>query len=409
MRVVVIGGGVIGLLAAHYLRKRGVEVTVLERGKPGAACSSGNAGWITPSISIPLPAPGLRLQSLRWMLRADSPLYISPFAAPRMLGFLLSFWKHCNDRDFRAGTAAFAELNRETMALFDALAADGLAFEEHRDGLLMIFRQTKNLEAERALLESFGYGPLRVLDKGEVHAREPALGPGIVGGLHVLPERTVRPEALCAAAAGDLRRHGVEIEEDCAVESFRLEGSRARAVVVAGGEVEADAFLIATGAEAARLAGRCGCRLPLQAGKGYSITINEPAIEVRHPLYLGEARAGMTPFAGSLRIAGTMELSGINLALDRRRVAALARAAETDLPGSTAGGSAVEWVGMRPLTPDGVPILGALPTCANVFVATGHQMLGMTLAPSTGRVMAELITDGRSAIDLRPFAPGRFA
>lgn len=408
MRVVVIGGGVIGLLAAHHLRKRGAEVTVLERGQPGAACSAGNAGWITPSISIPLPAPGLRLQSLRWMLRPDSPLYIKPTAVPRMLGFLLHFWKHCNARDFRAGTAAFATLGADTMALYDELAADGVAFESHSDGLLMVFRRVEEMAAERALLDGLGYGPLRVLGADEVRELEPALAPGVVGGLHILPERAVRPEEVCAATAEHLQRHGALIEQECEVESFRFEGPRARAVCVSGAEVEADAFLIATGAEAARLAGQCGCRLPLQAGKGYSITLTEPAVEVHHPLYLGEAKAGITPFDGALRIAGTMELSGVNLELDPRRVAALARAAEREVPGVTAGGTAAEWVGMRPITPDGLPVLGALPMCRNVFVATGHQMLGVTLAPSTGKVMAELILDGRTERSLTAFDPSRF-
>lgn len=408
MRVVVIGGGVIGLLAAHHLRKRGVEVTVLERGRSGAACSAGNAGWITPSISIPLPAPGLRLQSLRWMLRADSPLYIKPSAAPGMLGFLLRFWKHCNARDFRAGTAAFAALGADTMSLYDELASDGVEFESHRDGLLMVFRQAEEMASERALLEGLGYGPLRVLRAEEVYELEPALAPGVVGGLHVMPERAVRPEEVCSATAAHLRLHGAVIEEGREVESLRIEEGEARAANIDGADVEADAFLVATGAEAARLADQCGCRLPLQAGKGYSITLSEPEVEIQHPLYLGEARAGITPFDGALRIAGTMELSGINLELDPRRVAALARAAEREVPGVTAGGGKVEWVGMRPITPDGLPVIGRLPTCRNVFVATGHQMLGVTLAPSTGKAMAELIVDGSAERDLTPFEPGRF-
>jgi D-amino-acid dehydrogenase len=408
MRVVIIGGGVIGLMAAHYLRKGGAEVVVLERGRVGAACSAGNAGWVTPSISIPLPAPGLRLQSLRWMMRADAPLYIKPSAAPRMLGFLLRFWQRCNERDFRAGCAAFATLAADTMERYDELAADGIAFESHSDGLLMAFRHAEEMAAERALLEGLGYGPLRFLSAAELQDLEPALAPGAAGGIHILAERTVRPETVCGGTADHLRRHGVAVKEESAVSGLEIEGHTARAVRLAGEEIEGDAFLIATGAEAARLAAQCGSRLPLQAGKGYSVTIRDPAVAIRHPLYLGSIRVGMSPFDGALRIAGTMELSGVNLELDPRRVAALKRGAEREVPGVTVGASAVEWVGMRPITPDGLPILGALPSCRNVYVATGHQMLGVTLAPSTGKLMADLILDGRSAIDLRPFSPGRF-
>jgi D-amino-acid dehydrogenase len=175
-----------------------------------------------------------------------------------------------------------------------------------------------------------------------------------------------------------------------------------------GGEIEADAFVIATGAEAAALSRQCGTSLPLQAGKGYSVTIDRPRLEVRYPLYLGDAKIGITPFGGALRVAGTMELSGINLTLDARRLEALERATERDLPGALAGEGRESWVGMRPITPDGLPILGRLPRSENVFVATGHQMLGVTLAPSTGKAMAELIAEGESSVDLEPFSPARF-
>jgi len=405
---VVIGGGIIGLLCAHHLRRLGAEVVVLERQRVGAACSAGNAGWVTPSISTPVPAPGLRTKMLRWMLRPDSPLYIRPTAALGMLGWLLDFWKHCNAADFSAGAAAFAALAADTMALYDELAADGVEFESRSDGLLMAFRDPAEQAEELALLEALDYGPLRVLDADELCDLEPALASGLAGGIHILPERCVRPEQVCAATAEHLRRDGTRIEETCEVEHLLLEGHRAHAAKTPTEEVEADAFVIATGAEASRLAAQCGSPLPLQAGKGYSVTIKRPETELRYPLYLGSSKIGVTPFAGALRVAGTMELSGINLRLDGRRVAALKRGAEREIPGVLAGGEAVEWVGLRPMTPDGLPILGRLATCDNVFVATGHQMLGVTLAPSTGKAMAQLIVEGRSEVDLEPFAASRF-
>jgi D-amino-acid dehydrogenase len=408
MRVVVVGGGIIGLLCAHHLRKLGAEVVVLERDRVGSGCSAGNAGWVTPSISTPLPGPGLRAKTLRWMLHSDSPLYIRPSAAPGMLGWLLRFWKYCNAADFDAGTAAFAVLARDTLALFDELAADGVEFETRSDGLLMAFRDPAEKAEELELLEAIDYGPLRVLDADELRELEPALAGDLAGGIHILPERVVRPEQVCAATAEHLRRHGSRIEENCAVRHLKLDGRRARAATTLTDEIEADAFLIATGAEASRLSTQCGSPLPLQAGKGYSVTIARPETALRYPLYLGSSKIGVTPFARALRVAGTMELSGINLRFDERRVAALKRGAEREIPGVLAGGEAVEWVGMRPITPDGLPILGRLPTCDNVFVATGHQMLGVTLAPSTGKAMAQLIVEGRSEVDLEPFAATRF-
>lgn len=382
----------------------------MERDRVGAACSSGNAGWVTPSISMPLPAPGLRLRSLAWMLRPDSPLYIRPSAAPRMAGWLWSFWKHCNAHDFDRGTRAFADLGAQTMELYDQLAADGASFETRTDGLLMVFRECGDLDAELELLERFGYGPVRRVVGDELHAMEPCLDPGIGFGAHVTSERVVRPETVCSGTAELLRGSGAEILEGRRVVSLEISAGRARAALLADGDrLEGDAFLIATGAEAARLSAGAGSPLPIQAGKGYSITVEQPTVQVRYPLYLGDAMIGVTPFAGALRVAGTMELSGINLRLDQRRLAALGRGASREVPGVLEGGVQTPWVGMRPLAPDGLPILGALPPAGNLFVATGHQMLGVTLAPSTGKVMAQLILDGRSEVDLEPFSPRRFS
>lgn len=409
MRVAVIGGGVIGLLCAHHLRKRGAEVVLLERDGIGGGCSSGNAGWITPSISMPLPAPGLRFRSLVWMLRSDSPLYIRPSAAPGMAGWLVAFWKHCNDADFDRGARAFAELGAETMELYDELAADGARYEGHASGLLMVFRERSARDHEVGLLERYGYGPLEEVNGVGLRELEPALAPEIAHGALVFPERAVRPESVCAGTAELLERSGVTLRERSRVASLLIENGTARSAEIDGGEaIEADAFLIATGAEAAVLSRVAGSPLPLQAGKGYSVTVTEPAIELRRPLYLGDVMVGVTPFAGSLRVAGTMELSGINARLETRRVRALERAAEREVPGVLDGTKLERWVGMRPITPDGLPILGKLPAAQNIYIATGHQMLGLTLAPSTGKAMAQLILEGQSEVDLGPFAADRF-
>jgi D-amino-acid dehydrogenase len=408
MRVAVVGGGIIGLLASYHLARKGAEVTLVERGRLGAACSSGNAGWITPSISLPLPAPGLRSKSLRWMLRSDSPLYIKPSAVPRMWPFLSRFWAHCNEADFERGGRAMAALGAETMALYDELEADGIGFEWHGDGLLMVFRSQAEMAAQRRQLDRFGHGPYELLSPDQVLEREPALAPRVAGGIHVPPERSVRPEAICAATAGWLRERGVDLLENTTVLGLAMESGRCRAARTPAGDITADLFLVATGAEASALSRACGVSLPLQAGKGYSVTVTHPRVAVRHPLYLVSAKIGVTPFDDAIRVAGTMELSGINLDLDPKRLAALERAASAEVPGVLEGESATTWVGMRPITPDGLPILGRLGSVANLFVATGHQMMGVTLAPATGKAMAELMLEGSASVDLEPFSASRF-
>jgi D-amino-acid dehydrogenase len=192
-----------------------------------------------------------------------------------------------------------------------------------------------------------------------------------------------------------------------AVGAVRRNG-RLVAVEAGGDTIEGDHFVVAAGAWAAPLGTVFGYSVPVQAAKGYSVTCEPPTVEIHHPLYLVEASVGVTPYEGGLRLAGTLELSGINERLDRRRVDAIRRNAEKYLPGVNQGGAGEEWVGMRPLTPDGIPLIGRVPDADNLYMATGHAMLGMTLAPATAAVIAELIIKGESTIDLTPFDPGRF-
>ena len=410
MRVAVVGGGVVGLLCAHQLQRRGADVVLLERDRIGGGCSSGNAGWVCPSISVPLPAPGLVLQSLRWMLSADSPVYIQPTAVPRMAGWLIAFWKHCNRADYARGVRALAELARPAMAQLDQLASDGVEFESEQAGLLLLARSQPVLDAERGTLDEMGYGPYALLSERQVREKEPALTGEFAGGIDVLPERHVRPESMCAGVAASLRSRGAELLEGFHAARLEDDGRRVAAIVAEDDRrVHADAVVIATGAEAARLTRQLGASLPLQAGKGYSITIDQPSVRFRAPLHFAEAKIALTPFEGAHRVAGTMELSGINLSLKAKRVAALARNAEREIPGVLDGEARRDWVGMRPLTPDGLPLIGRLPARENVYVATGHQMLGVTLAASTGEALAQLMLEGRSDTDLRPFDPARFS
>jgi D-amino-acid dehydrogenase len=295
------------------------------------------------------------------------------------------------------------------MDLYDELAADGVQFEMKRDGLLLLYRDENALNDEISLLDRLDYGPLERLGKEEIREAEPAVVAEFAGAIRVRPERHVRPETLCAGLAAWLRSHGADLREGFAVRNVRCERGRVQDVEGSTGSVTADHFLIATGAEAATLAAACGSSLPMQAGKGYSITVTEPRVQIRGPLYCADAKVAVTPYDGALRVSGTMELSGINDRVDARRVAAVRKAAQHHVPGVFDGRETIEWVGMRPLTVDGLPVIGRLPSTDNVFVATGHQMLGITLGPSTGRALADVMTDGRSDIDLAPFDPARFS
>jgi len=412
-RIVVVGAGVIGLACAYSLKKRGRDVIVLEKGEPGGACSKGNAGWITPSISAPIPAPGLTLTSLKWMLQSDSPLYISPTAAPGLARWLWRFWRYCNPRDFIHGLNAVAELNRNTLSSFDELERDGVEFELHRSGMLCVFlneRYMRRMLAEFDHYRQYGYRVPTPVRGADLLRLEPALSDAVTAGFVVEEEFHVRPESLIAGYADRLRRMGVEIRSGVEVTGANgaRAGDRVRGVETSSGLVEGDEVLVAAGAWSGQVLAPFGVSLPVQAGKGYSITLNGAEPRLIRPLYLGEARVGGSPFDGATRFAGTMELSGVNETLDRRRIAGIRAGIGRYLRQPVNEGEGTEWVGMRPLTPDGLPLLGRVPGYRNLSVATGHAMLGITMAPVTGEAMADVITGAASLAALAPFAPGRF-
>ena len=412
-RTVIVGGGVIGLACAYALRKQGEEVTVLDSAEPGAGCSRGNAGWIVPTLAEPLPTPGLTWRSMLWLLRRDSPLHIDPRAALGLAPWLWSFWRHCNADDFRAGRRAWEIVANDVMESFDALAADGVQFEMHSAGLLFVFLREA---AMRAMLHDTGAGPAangpepRVFTGSELRQFEPSVSDAVTTGLWVEQERHVRPETLCAGLVQWLTAHGAEIRTGTAVTGGHLNGQTLRAVGTTRGDVTGDRFLIAAGAHSGLLSEAIsGVPLPIQAGKGYSITVPTSTPRFRRPLYLEEARLAVTPFEGGYRFAGTMELSGINERLVSDRVAAIRQSAKRYLTLSAEEVTGVEWVGMRPLAPDGLPVMGRVPARPNVFVATGHGMLGVTTALTTARLMSDLIVQGRTSVSLSALDPGRFA
>jgi D-amino-acid dehydrogenase len=411
MRVVVIGGGVIGLSCAYQLARRGVSVTVIERDLPGAACSAGNLGWVVPSLSEPLPAPGLVMQSLGYMLSRNSPLYISPMFALSSAGWLFNFWRHCNQKDFRRGLEAMTNLSRRAFELYDELRSDGVSFEMHRDGLLFLFLSRAKLDhafKEFQAVAAMGMANPKRLIRAEVLKLEPKLTGKVSGGVLVENEGHVRPETLCTGLVTRFRALRGDIQSRVLAHELVRRGKSAYLLKTSLGAEEADAFVIAAGAWSGMVARSFGFKLPIQAGKGYSVTVSHPSAVPSRAVYLYERRVGISPFNGGARIGGTMELSGINLNLVGSRVRAIRRAAAAYLPGSTKGKAQVAWTGMRPLTPDGLPAIGRVPGFDNVYVATGHAMLGITLAPATGVAIAEQITGEKPSFDLKPFDPARF-
>ena len=272
---IVVGGGVIGLCTAFALHRRGVPVTVLDAGPPERAASHVNAGWIVPTLAEPVPAPGLIATSLRWMLRSDSPLYIRPRLDPAFLRWTLRFWRHCNARDYRAGTEAIAAFGARSLALYDAMREAGVRYEEHRDGLLFAYRTTEALEHDYAALEPvrrFGFEISPIMSGDELRALEPSLSETVSGGYWLPQERSVRPDTLVRGLVDYLREQGVEVRRDTPVSGIETNG-KGTAVFATGQRIPAETVVVAAGAWTPRLLKPLRVSVPIEAGKGYSIDL----------------------------------------------------------------------------------------------------------------------------------------
>jgi D-amino-acid dehydrogenase len=412
-RVTVVGGGVVGLACAYYLAKGGGRVTVLERDRGGAGASSGNAGTVSAGHP-PLNRPGRIRQALSQMTDPTSPLYVRPRWDPALWRWLLGFARYCTEAHVEHAMRVMAPLGKDTLGLFDQLIQEERIECGYRaDGYFDACATDEGLSAARAeaaIIQRYGYGP-ELVDGDELRRREPAFGPRLLGGVYYPEAATLDPARFLARLADACRRRGVEVQEGVTVERVESRAGRVTGVRTSAGDVVgSDAVVLSTGPFSLRLAGKFGVRIPVQPGKGYHRDIDigpNGAPRMRHACVLHESSVFCTPMDTVVRFAGTMEFSGINTALRVQRLRQLTRAARAAFPGLGTARPISEWCGLRPMSMDGLPIVGAVPGVDGLVVATGHGMLGLTLAPVTGEMVANLVLGGGDA-RLDPLSPARF-
>ncbi len=410
--VAVLGGGVVGIACGLELARRGAQVLVLERDRVGRGCSYGNAGWLTPALAAPLADPSLLSRSLGWLLDPESPLYIQPRLDPALFRWLVGFLLACRHDRFSRNLAALVQLCRRSLELWDELARrspEGFAFE--RKGILEVFEDAGALEASKAGIDRLKASGIRaeLWSAEEVREREPAIVGRQVGGWHYPEDAHCEPYAAVRALAAEAGRAGVRIAEETEVYGSEVVGNGPRRLLTTRGVVAAENVVVAAGSWSRQVGRALGLRVPVLGGKGYSLVL--PRLEP-HPtrsIYLAARKIAITPHRDALRVAGTLELVRDDLSINRRRLDAVLRGAQELLAIPREPVVLEVWRGLRPCAPDGMPLIGrARERRGDVWLATGHQMIGLTAALATARLLADLMEGKPPGLDPEPFRADRY-
>ena len=417
MKVAVLGGGVIGVASAYYLAKAGHEVTVIDR-QPGPALetSFANAGEISPGYASPWAAPGIPAKAVKWLLMRHAPLILKPQFDMATLGWLLAILRNCTEGRYALNKSRMVRLAEYSRDLLIELRRDtGIQYDERSKGTLQLFRTQSQLDGigkDIEVLRSYGV-PYEVLDAAGCIEAEPGLALAvepIVGGLRLPNDETGDCFKFTNALADLAKAKGVEFRFNTAIKDLRREGGRIAAVRTSDGEVTADAFVVAMGSYSPSLVKPLGMRLPVYPVKGYSITA--PVLKADHApvsTLLDESyKVAITRLGDRIRVGGMAEISGFSNDLHPRRRQTLEYSLQSLFPDAGAVGEASFWSGLRPMTPDGTPVVGGTPI-ENLYLNTGHGTLGWTMACGSGQVIADVVSGTKSAIDTRDLSISRYS
>ena len=412
--ILIIGGGVIGLSAAYFCSRRGFRVTVIDRNGPlRDGCSFGNAGMIVPSHFVPLAAPGMVALGLKWMWNPRSPFYIKPRLSWDLLSWAYRFWRASTKQHVERAAPLLRDLHLASRACYEKLADDwGDSFELKLHGLLMLCKLPHTLDEESHTAEKarqLGM-PAEVHDAAGTAKLDPDVRMDVHGSVFFPRDCHLSPQRLMAGYQARLIDAGATFVWNADVNGFDLNDRRVTRVKTSVGDFEADEIIIAGGSWSPSLGKMLRLSLPMQAGKGYSLTVKTPRQLPKICSIFTEARIAVTPMGGTLRFGGTMEIAGLNEKISPQRVQGIIDAVPRYYPDFSAEDFAgIEpWRGLRPCSPDGLPYLGRAKRYENLIVATGHAMMGLSLAPITGELVSKMVSGEAVGMDLGMLLPDRF-
>lgn len=409
---IIIGGGVIGAFTAYQLLNKGWQVTIVDKGRFGEGCSEGNCGLIVPNHILPLNASGTLFKTIRGMLLKDAPLYVKPRIDLNLFNWFYRFSRNCGQRNVLASARGRHALLQSSFGLYPSIVEkEQLDCNWEVGGSLHVFRTAKEWRAYGAVdavLRKFGIAAEK-LNRDRLLHLEPGLSPDLVGGWHYNQTAHLWPERLLEALRRLLTKKGANIIEDAEATGFETRNGHAEGVRAGGKIIAGHAFVVAAGAWTPQLQQELGCRIPIQPGKGYALTTTRPLAAPSRPCFFEEKSVVATPWTDGFRLGGTMEFSGFDDSLNPKRLKALSNGAAQYMPGITAGAVEKEWCGFRPMTYDGLPIIDQSPRLKNVTIAAGHNMMGISMGPGTGKLVAEMINRETPHIDPRPYSLERFS
>jgi D-amino-acid dehydrogenase len=413
MKIGILGGGIIGLSSAYYLNKAGYDVTIIDQTNLLDGCSHGNAGMIVPSHFIPLAAPGMISKGIRWMFDSTSPFYIKPRFSKSLIKWGYHFYRSATSAHVQKSAPALKEISLLSKSLYQEWKQElPFDFGYQEKGLLMLFK-TKEAEHEEANTVEMAsrYGiEAYLLNASEVQNLETQIKVDVKGGVYFPGDAHLNPNVLVTNLIKFLRQKGVSFRDKTTLKDFQIDNGKVLAVKTNNGDFRFDEVVMALGSWSGEIGGKLQLSLPMQAGKGYSFTLNDAVNNVQIPSIFLEARVAVTPMGNSLRFGGTMEITGVDHRINMNRVKGIVNAIPRYYPKMLVPMPNQEnvWHGLRPCSPDGLPYIGRSKKIENLIIATGHSMMGLSLAPATGLLVSELVDNKKSSMNIELFEPERF-